>query len=136
MIQILICLQVAVLPSGERSFSIKLFAPLIGTYTIGLYAGEQDVHLDIAISYQRTSSYWLLLLLLFTLIFIADECSGIMTLTSSSGTFTDGSEGGKYPIKTSCSWNIILPQNTTTITLNFTRFNLSSSDSVRPALSY
>ncbi|HNW89430.1 MAG TPA: C10 family peptidase [Bacteroidales bacterium] len=57
-------------------------------------------------------------------------CSGISTLTASSGTVADGSGADNYTYNHLCRWSIA-PPNAASITLNFTAFNLSTNDFLR-----
>jgi len=54
-------------------------------------------------------------------------CSGITSLTPSSGTINDGSGTENYSYNQLCRWRIE-PANAETITLNFTDFNLAGND--------
>lgn len=54
-------------------------------------------------------------------------CSSITNLTSSSGSFSDGSGGDDYANNSSCSW-LIQPPNATTITLNFSSFDTEANN--------
>ncbi|MBY0425116.1 MAG: hypothetical protein K2Q22_05720, partial [Cytophagales bacterium] len=53
-------------------------------------------------------------------------CSGLTTLTASSGSFNDGSAGLNYLNNSSCTW-VIQPQNVNQITLNFTQFSTQAN---------
>jgi hypothetical protein len=56
-------------------------------------------------------------------------CSGIITLnTSDYGTITDGSGANNYCNNSNCSW-LIQPPQATTVTFNFTEFELESASS-------
>lgn len=52
-------------------------------------------------------------------------CSGLSTLTSPSGTFSDGSGTLDYGCNSDCQW-LIQPNGATSVTLNFTSFNTES----------
>lgn len=54
-------------------------------------------------------------------------CSGLSTLTASSGTIADGSGADNYTYNHLCRWSIA-PPNAASITLNFTAFNLADND--------
>jgi hypothetical protein len=56
-------------------------------------------------------------------------CSGITTLTTPNGSVTDGSSADNYSYNYFCRWNIA-PENATSITLNFTSFNLAANDTL------
>ena len=49
-------------------------------------------------------------------------CSGTTTLTSASGSFTDGSGSSWYGLNSDCRW-LIQPTGATSITLNFSQFD-------------
>lgn len=50
-------------------------------------------------------------------------CNGVATtLTTASGTFSDGSDADKYANNSNCAW-LIQPTNAKTVTLNFTAFD-------------
>lgn len=56
-------------------------------------------------------------------------CSGVTTLnTSDYGTITDGSGANNYCNNSNCSW-LIQPPQATTVTFNFTEFELESASS-------
>lgn len=55
------------------------------------------------------------------------SCSGTVTLSATSGSFSDGS--GNYSNNADCRW-LIQPPNATSITLSFQSFNLLPGDSV------
>ena len=55
-----------------------------------------------------------------------NACSGTTSLTSSSGTFTDGSGSANYGNNSSCKW-VIAPAGATQISLNFTAFNTEAT---------
>ena len=57
-------------------------------------------------------------------------CSGITTLTTPTGTITDGSGTENYTYNHLCRW-IISPANATSITLTYTDFNLATNDLVK-----
>jgi len=57
-------------------------------------------------------------------------CSGVTTLTTPTGTITDGSGPENYTYNHLCRWSIA-PPNATSITLNFTDFNLATNDFVK-----
>ncbi|MBK9793184.1 MAG: M4 family metallopeptidase [Sphingobacteriales bacterium] len=50
------------------------------------------------------------------------SCSGLQSLTSASGTITDGSGASNYVNNAECSW-LIAPPGASNVTLNFTAFN-------------
>jgi len=54
-------------------------------------------------------------------------CSGISTLTASSGTIADGSGADNYTYSHLCRWSIA-PSNAASITLDFTAFHLADND--------
>ncbi|MFN5209330.1 MAG: CUB domain-containing protein [Bacteroidota bacterium] len=51
----------------------------------------------------------------------ANFCSGNQTLTTATGTITDGSGASNYGNNSNCSW-LIQPTGATSITINFTQF--------------
>lgn len=53
------------------------------------------------------------------------QCTETTTLTSNSGTFDDGSGSSNYSNNQDCSW-LITPENSSTITLEFTSFHLEN----------
>lgn len=55
-----------------------------------------------------------------------NSCSGTISLTSSSGTFTDGSGTANYGNNSTCKW-VIAPAGATQISLNFTAFNIEAT---------
>ncbi len=57
-------------------------------------------------------------------------CSGITTFSTPSGSFSDGSLTDNYSYNQLCRW-IISPPSATSITLNFSAFNLATNDSLR-----
>jgi hypothetical protein len=54
-------------------------------------------------------------------------CSGITTLTTANGLIEDGSGSDNYSYNNLCRWSIS-PPNATSITIDFTTFNLVSND--------
>ncbi len=59
--------------------------------------------------------------------YTTDYCGGIITLLDSTGVITDGSGPCDYKKSTYCRWEIA-PPGATSVTINFTSFNLSSLD--------
>lgn len=57
-------------------------------------------------------------------------CVGTTQLTSSSGSFNDGSGGNNYVDNSVCNWLIDPTINNASVTLEFTSFNLDNSDAV------
>ncbi len=57
-------------------------------------------------------------------------CSGITNLTAPSGTISDGSASDNYSYNHLCRWTIT-PTDATSITLNFSAFDLATNDSLR-----
>jgi len=56
-----------------------------------------------------------------------NTCSGLTTLTSTSGTVTDGSGGSPYNANLDCTW-LIQPTGATSVTLTFTDFSTESGN--------
>jgi hypothetical protein len=56
-------------------------------------------------------------------------CSGLTTLTTPTGSFEDGSSSDNYSYNYLCRWSIS-PVNASSITLNFSSFNLANNDSL------
>ena len=62
----------------------------------------------------------------------AQNCSGLTTLTTTSGTFTDGSLGGNYQNNANCTWLIQPTGNPANITLTMDSLVMSGfTDAVR-----
>ena len=60
---------------------------------------------------------------------ITTTCSGTTNLTTTTGTFTDGSGNNNYSNNLDCKWKI-KPSGATSITLNFSDFNIDNTDTV------
>lgn len=56
-------------------------------------------------------------------------CSGVTKLTTSNGSFSDGSGNANYGTNANCKW-VISPTGATKISLNFTSFNTDPNDKV------
>ncbi|MBP6412811.1 MAG: T9SS type A sorting domain-containing protein [Bacteroidia bacterium] len=65
----------------------------------------------------------------YTATVIPTYCSGGNILTTSSGSFTDGSDTSNYSNNSQCSW-LVFPANALSVTVNFTVFNIDSIDDV------
>jgi len=57
-------------------------------------------------------------------------CSGLKTLTATSGTITDGSGIYNYQNLNNCRWRVEVP-NAVMYAINFTKFDIDSTDNVR-----
>ncbi len=61
----------------------------------------------------------------YTSVVVPTFCNGGNVFTTSSGSFTDGSDTSNYSNNSQCSW-LILPANALSVTLDFTVFNIDT----------